>query len=62
MKRKYHAFNVIPLGGVGFACSWGSEEPKDFLAATEGDGHAISHNLRAGLQFEANVAKIVADK
>lgn len=55
--QKYHAFNVILVGGVGFACSWDNETQRDFLEATVGKEHKISHNLRAGLQFEANVAK-----
>lgn len=63
-KKKYHTFNVILLGGVGLSYAWDSDEQKALLAAnnmvgerTAWENNRLVHNLRVGLQLEANVTK-----
>ncbi len=72
-KRDNHLFNVILVGGVGLNYAWGNDDLDAILARpvtllpTEnttnawGEGKTreslLSHNLRAGLLFDFNLAK-----
>lgn len=55
--HKYHSFNVILLGGFGFGYTWDSEQGNNNLEASTDEQQTITHNLRVGLQFEANLSK-----
>lgn len=63
-KSGSHPLNVILLGGIGLTNSWGNDEANAMAAANNGlnmpfvwDDNRLSHNIRAGLRLETNVAK-----
>jgi len=69
--RNNHLLNVIFVGGIGLNYAWGNDDLADILAAkTPAEStanawgipgasrdHLWSHNLRAGLLFDFNLAK-----
>ncbi len=63
-KKDYHKFNVVLIGGIGLACPWDVEKRRELAAANNiknewlmSKDAGISHNLRAGLQLDYNIAK-----
>lgn len=62
-KRDDHIFNVILLGGVGLNYAWDNDELTAMSAAGKvafplaWTDNRLSHNVRAGLLFDLNLAK-----
>ena len=69
-EKKYHKFNVILIGGIGLNYAWKNDEfhqllntytPTVDISNAWGEGtsrkHLLSHNIRAGLLFDLNIAK-----
>lgn len=69
-EKKYHKFNVILIGGIGLNYAWKNDEfhqllntytPTVDISNAWGEGtsrkHLLSHNIRAGLLFDFNIAK-----
>lgn len=69
-KKKNHVFNLIFVGGIGLNYAWNNDDLDAILATkTPGESTAnawgegklrddlLSHNLRAGLLFDFNLAK-----
>ena len=69
-QKKYHKFNVILIGGIGLNYAWKNDEfhqllntytPTVDISNAWGEGtsrkHLLSHNIRAGLLFDFNIAK-----
>ena len=69
-EKKYHKLNVILVGGVGLNYAWKNDEfhqllntftPTDNISNAWGEGttrkQLLSHNIRAGVMFDYNVAK-----
>lgn len=69
-KKNNHLFNLIFVGGIGLNYAWNNDDltailaektPGESTANAWGDGNMrsdlLSHNIRAGLLFDFNVAK-----
>ena len=69
-QKKYHKFNVILIGGIGLNYAWKNDEfhqllntytPTVDISNAWGEGTSrkqlLSHNIRAGLLFDFNIAK-----
>ena len=69
-EKKYHKFNVILIGGIGLNYAWKNDEfhqllntytPTVDISNAWGEGTSrkqlLSHNIRAGLLFDFNIAK-----
>lgn len=69
-QKKYHKFNVILIGGIGLNYAWKNDEfhqllntytPTVDISNAWGEDtsrkHLLSHNIRAGLLFDFNIAK-----
>jgi len=69
-QKKYHKFNVILIGGVGLNYAWNNDEfhqllntftPTNDISNAWGEGTSrkqlLSHNIRAGVLFDFNIAK-----
>jgi outer membrane protein OmpA-like peptidoglycan-associated protein len=69
-QKKYHKFNVILIGGIGLNYAWKNDEfhqllntytPTVDISNAWGEGtsrkHLLSHNIRAGLLLDFNIAK-----
>lgn len=65
-KKRTHFINVMLLGGIGVSNVWGNDEANEIAAANTQlnmpfvwSKNRLSHNIRAGIRFETNVAKPV---
>lgn len=65
-KQRNHFINVMLLGGIGVTNVWGNDEANEIASENTQlnmpfvwSKNRLSHNIRAGIRFETNVAKPV---